>query len=59
MSRLRYNRQQATDPGIQKGVQLTYDLPELPKPDQVLSVTRHLAPYRSVASWYFGRVVDG
>lgn len=48
----------ATDLGIQKGIQLTYDLPTLPKPDQVLSVTRHLAPYRSVASWYFWRVVD-
>jgi len=48
----------ATDLGIQKGVQLTYGLPVLPKPEQVLSVTRHLAPYRSVASWYFWRVVD-
>jgi DNA-3-methyladenine glycosylase II len=48
----------ATDLGIQKGVQLTYDLPTLPKPDQVLNVTGHLAPYRSVASWYFWRVVD-
>jgi len=48
----------ATDLGIQKGVQLTYELPELPKPDQVLDVTAHLAPYRSVASWYFWRVVD-
>jgi len=48
----------ATDLGIQKGVQLTYELPELPKPEQVLDVTAHLAPYRSVASWYFWRVVD-
>ena len=48
----------ATDLGIQKGVQLTYGLPDLPKPDQVLDVTRHLAPYRSVASWYFWRIVD-
>lgn len=48
----------ATDLGIQKGVQLTYKLHALPKPDQVLSVTQHLAPYRSVASWYFWRVVD-
>jgi len=48
----------ATDLGIQKGVQLTYQLPALPKPDQVLSATRHLAPFRSVASWYFWRVVD-
>jgi 3-methyladenine DNA glycosylase/8-oxoguanine DNA glycosylase len=48
----------ATDLGIQKGVQLTYKLPALPKPDQVLSATQHLEPYRSVASWYFWRVVD-
>lgn len=48
----------ATDLGIQKGVQVTYDLPELPRPDQVLQQTSHLAPYRSVASWYFWRVVD-
>ncbi len=48
----------ATDLGIQKGVQLTYKLPELPKPETVLETTQHLAPYRSVASWYFWRVVD-
>ncbi len=48
----------ATDLGIQKGVQFTYGLGELPKPEEVLDVTRHLAPYRSVASWYFWRVVD-
>ena len=48
----------AADLGIQKGVQLTYKLPELPAPEQVLDTTRHLAPYRSVASWYFWRVVD-
>jgi 3-methyladenine DNA glycosylase/8-oxoguanine DNA glycosylase len=48
----------ATDLGIQKGVQLTYGLPSLPKPDQVLEVTQHLAPYRSVASWYLWRIVD-
>jgi DNA-3-methyladenine glycosylase II len=48
----------ATDLGIQKGVQLTYGLPGLPSPDEVIDTTRHLAPYRSVASWYFWRVVD-
>lgn len=48
----------ATDLGIQKGVQLTYSLGVLPKPDEVLEATRHLAPYRSVASWYLWRVVD-
>jgi len=48
----------ATDLGIQKGVQITYKLSSLPKPDQVLETTDHLAPYRSVASWYLWRVVD-
>ena len=48
----------ATDLGIQKGIQLTYQLPDLPGPDQVLSATDHLGPYRSVASWYFWRAVD-
>jgi len=48
----------AADLGIQKGVQMTYDLPILLRPDQVIDSTRHLAPYRSVASWYFWRVVD-
>jgi len=46
------------DLGIQKGVQHTYNLPALPKPEEVLAVTEHLAPYRSVASWYFWRVAD-
>ena len=48
----------ATDLGIQKGVQLVYKLPVLPAPDQVLETTQHLAPYRSIASWYFWRAVD-
>jgi len=48
----------ATDLGIQKGVQQTYRLDALPNPNEVLEMTRHLAPYRSVASWYFWRCVD-
>lgn len=48
----------AADLGIQKGIQQTYQLPELPKPDVVLQTTQHLAPFRSVASWYFWRVAD-
>jgi len=48
----------ATDLGIQKGVQLTYGLSTLPKPYEVLEITHHLAPYRSVASWYLWRMVD-
>jgi 3-methyladenine DNA glycosylase/8-oxoguanine DNA glycosylase len=48
----------STDLGIQKGVQMTYQLSELPKPDKVLETTCHLAPYRSVASWYLWRAAD-
>lgn len=49
----------AADLGIQKGVQVIYRMRSLPKPDQVLRRTRHLAPFRSAASWYFWRVADG
>jgi 3-methyladenine DNA glycosylase/8-oxoguanine DNA glycosylase len=48
----------ATDLGVQKGVQAVYGMPDLPRPEQVLQRTRHLAPYRSAASWYFWRAAD-
>ena len=48
----------ATDLGVQKGVQAVYRMRKLPAPDQVLKRTRHLAPYRSAASWYFWRAAD-
>jgi DNA-3-methyladenine glycosylase II len=48
----------AADLGVQKGVQAIYSLSELPQPDEVLSRTHHLAPYRSAASWYFWRAAD-
>lgn len=48
----------ATDLGVQKGVQSVYRLRKLPEPEQVLRKTRHLAPYRSAASWYFWRAAD-
>jgi DNA-3-methyladenine glycosylase II len=48
----------ASDLGVQKGVQAIYRLPELPNPEQVLHSTRHLAPFRSAASWYFWQAAD-
>ena len=48
----------ATDLGVQKGVQAVYRMRKLPEPEQVLRRTRHLAPYRSAASWYFWRAAD-
>jgi len=48
----------ATDLGVQKGVQAVYVMKKLPEPEQLLKKTRHLAPYRSAASWYFWRAAD-
>jgi len=48
----------ATDLGVQKGVQTVYGTGDLPSPAEVLDRTRHLAPYRSAASWYFWKVAD-
>lgn len=48
----------ATDLGVQKGVQSVYGISDLPTPDEVLTRTRHLAPFRSAASWYFWKVAD-
>lgn len=46
------------DLGIQKGVQNIYRMRALPTPEKVLQRTRHLSPYRSVASWYFWRASE-
>lgn len=48
----------STDLGVQKGVQAVYGMENLPAPDEVLSRTSHLAPFRSAASWYFWKVAD-
>lgn len=48
----------AADLGVQKGVQVVYRMRKLPNPQQVLQRTRHLAPYRSAASWYFWRAAE-
>jgi DNA-3-methyladenine glycosylase II len=48
----------ASDLGVQKGVQSIYAMRKLPTPEQVMRRTRHLAPYRSAASWYFWRAAD-
>lgn len=48
----------ATDLGVQKGVLAVYGLAAVPDPATVERRTRHLAPYRSAASWYFWRAAD-
>ena len=48
-----------TDLGIQKGFQLFFQLNELPKPDQMIEKAEPWIPYRTLASWYLWRVVEG
>jgi 3-methyladenine DNA glycosylase/8-oxoguanine DNA glycosylase len=48
----------AADLGVQKGVQAVYRMKTLPPPGAVVLRTRHLAPFRSAASWYFWRAAD-
>jgi DNA-3-methyladenine glycosylase II len=48
----------AADLGVQKGVQAIYRMKKLPQPELVLRCTRHLAPFRSAASWYFWLAAD-
>lgn len=49
----------STDLGVQKGFQIAYGLDEIPKPRELEEHTALWRPYRSVASWYMWRVVEG
>ncbi|KAJ7957754.1 putative DNA-3-methyladenine glycosylase [Quillaja saponaria] len=46
------------DLGIRKGVQLLYNLEELPRPSQMDQLCDKWRPYRSVASWYMWRFIE-
>lgn len=46
------------DLGVRKGVQLLYNLEELPRPSQMDHLCEKWRPYRSVASWYLWRFVE-
>ena len=48
----------ATDLGVQKGVRNVYRMRQLPSADLLMENTRHLAPYRSAAAWYFWRASE-
>ena len=45
--------------GVQRGIQLAYGLKKLPGPKDVRRYGEPWAPYRSVASWYLWRSIDG
>jgi len=47
------------DLGVQRGIQLAYALPALPPPREVQRIAAPWAPYRSAASWYIWRSLDG
>ena len=48
-----------TDLGIQKGFQLFFQLDKLPNPDQMIEKAEPWVPYRTLASWYLWRLVEG
>tara|TARA_B100000508_G_C11456324_1_gene276922 strand:+ start:998 stop:1636 length:639 start_codon:yes stop_codon:yes gene_type:complete len=48
-----------TDLGVQKGFQHYYKLSEMPTPGQMLKKSEQWAPYRTVVSLYFWRLLEG
>jgi len=47
------------DLGVQRGIQLAYALPALPTPRDVQRIATPWSPYRSAASWYLWRSLEG
>ncbi len=47
------------DLGVRSGTQAIYELEELPDADTLRRIAEPWRPYRSVASWYLWRVLDG
>lgn len=48
-----------TDLGVRKGYMLAFGLDEPPAPKELEKRCEHWRPYRSVASWYLWRALDG
>ena len=46
------------DLGVQKGMEVSYNLPSTPKPKEAAEIGAKWSPYRSVASWYMWRAVE-
>ena len=47
-----------TDYGVRKGFALTYKLPELPTPKELLAHGERWRPYRTTAAWYLWRALE-
>lgn len=43
------------DLGVRRGMQVSYALPELPKPDEMRRIAEPWRPYRSAGTWYMWR----
>ncbi|MCF7826132.1 MAG: DNA-3-methyladenine glycosylase [Candidatus Marinimicrobia bacterium] len=46
------------DQGILNGMQVFFELDHLPAAEEMVELTEHWKPYRSIASWYMWKVVD-
>ena len=47
------------DLGVQKAMKIAYRMRKLPSPERVRKVGARWAPWRSVATWYLWRSIDG
>jgi 3-methyladenine DNA glycosylase/8-oxoguanine DNA glycosylase len=45
------------DLGVQRGMEITYGLAALPKPDEMQRIAEPWRPYRSAGSWYMWRAL--
>jgi 3-methyladenine DNA glycosylase/8-oxoguanine DNA glycosylase len=43
------------DLGVRRGMQITYGLADLPKPDEMRTIAEPWRPYRSAGTWYMWR----
>jgi DNA-3-methyladenine glycosylase II len=46
------------DLGLRKAIQILYDLPQLPTPSSMLTISLSWKPYRSIATWYLWKSLD-
>lgn len=48
----------SADLGVRKGVQILYDLEDVPRPSQMDKLCERWRPYRSVGAWYMWRLIE-
>jgi DNA-3-methyladenine glycosylase II len=48
----------ADDFGVRNGFRIAFELPEMPKPKEVLAHGERWAPFRTTAAWYLWRTAD-